>query len=90
MPSQITGAVEQWLKNKGKRFTKALGLALFCVVVAIDVGVIVSLREVPALIGGHRNESDAWLVEGRDGLCGQHNSGPVGPVAVRGAAATLT
>jgi hypothetical protein len=61
----VSGAVEQWLKNKGKRFTRALGVALLLVFIAIDVAVNFLLREAPVLVtAGHKDsESDAWILE---------------------------
>ena len=64
MPSNsITGAIEQWLKNKGKKFTKALGVGLFVAAACIDVALNVTLREVPAFVTAGHNDSDAWVVE---------------------------
>ena len=64
-PNQFAGAFDQWLKNRGKRFTKTLGVTLFVVVAVVDLAVAVFLREAPALVtaAGEEKQSDAWWVE---------------------------
>ena len=65
MGNNVAGAIEQWLKNKGKRYTKALGLSLFALCCLIDVAISIFLREAPALLAdnGNESESEAWWVE---------------------------
>ena len=65
--NNVAGAVDQWLKNKGKRFTKKLGVSLFALVVVIDVAVAVFLRQAPELLSPSDSEAEdaMWLEANR-------------------------
>lgn len=72
--NNFAGAIDQWLKNKGKRFTKVLGVSLLALVAALDLAVAGLLREAPALAtrgGGNESapsngDDDSWWFDGRD------------------------